>query len=195
MKGKPPPSDRDSKAFIGWSRVRLAAALIFASCLPLLAQNSGTLRGRVTDKEGVPLPGAIITLQSEKNPSASSLGTVTDAGGQFRLAGLPPGDDYAISASFPGMTTVIHEPIHVESGKVVALDFTLLAELVETIRVEAQGAIVDTTTATTSTTVNEEFISGLPILGRNYTDLLTLAPGGFKFRYCRCFNAVGSTGG
>ena len=177
MKGKPPPSDCDSKAFTGWSRVRIAAALILASCLPLLAQNSGTLRGRVTDKEGVPLPGAIITVQSEKNPSASSLGTVTDAGGQFRLAGLPPGDDYAISASFPGMTTIIQQPVQIQSDKSSTVDFVLSEELVETIRVEAQGSIVDTTTATTTTTVNEEFIANLPILGRNFTDLLTLAPG------------------
>jgi hypothetical protein len=60
---------------------------------------------------------------------------------------------------------------------VTAIHFTLTQELVTTIKVEAQGAIVDTTTATTSTVINEEFIATLPLLGRSFTDLLTLAPG------------------
>jgi outer membrane receptor protein involved in Fe transport len=177
MKGKRPTSEHDSKAFTGFTRAGLATALIFVACLPLLAQNTGTLRGRVTDKEGAPLPGAVITAQSEKNPTTRSLGTVADAKGRFRLAGLPPGDDYTVSASFPGMATIIQQPVHIQSDRTSTLDFTLTEEMVETIRVEARGSIVDTTTAATTTTVNEEFIENLPILGRNFSDLLTLAPG------------------
>src|SRR5437867_3001925 len=50
-------------------------------------------------------------------------------------------------------------------------------EMMERIRVAAQGEVVNTESTTSSTTFNSEFIDALPILGRNYQDVLTLAPG------------------
>ena len=74
------------------------------------------------------------------------------------------------------MATVTQVPIRIRGGQLTTVDFMLVEELVERIRVEARGSIVDTTTATTTTTVGEEFIESLPILGRSYTDLLTWLP-------------------
>ncbi len=142
-----------------------------------LAQGTATLRGRITDKEGQPLPGTVVSLKSARNPAAASLGGLCDPRGEFRIPNLPPGDDYQVAASFPGMTTVIQGPVRLEADKLTTVDFVLVQELVTTIRVEAKGDVVDTTTATARTTVNEAFLASLPILGRNYTDLLTLAPG------------------
>ncbi|MEE9229797.1 MAG: TonB-dependent receptor [Acidobacteriota bacterium] len=160
-----------------WGRAWIAPGVILLSCFGLFAQTTGTVRGRVADKHGAPLPGVTVTVRSEKVPSANSLGAVTDARGRYRITNLPPGNDYALSASFPGLTTVIQGPIQISTEKATFVDFILVEELVETIRVEAQGSIVDTTSAATSTVVSEEFIESLPILGRNYTDILTLAPG------------------
>src|SRR5262249_32262426 len=39
------------------------------------------------------------------------------------------------------------------------------------------GAIVDTTSTTTTATFDAELIEGLPLLGRKFADVLTLAPG------------------
>ena len=167
-----PPPRRPNRPghILAW----LLAAIL---SLPVAAQSAGTLRGRVADKQGNPLPGAVIAVKSARNPAAAGKGAVTDARGQFRIEGLPPGDDYQISATFPSMATVVQGPVHITSDVVTSLDFVLVQELVTTIRVEAQGSIVDTASATTRTTVNEEFAATLPILGRTYTDLLTLAPG------------------
>ena len=51
------------------------------------------------------------------------------------------------------------------------------AELQETVHVEARGAIVDLADTTTGTTFSSEFIEGLPLVGRQFEDILTLAPG------------------
>ncbi len=161
----------------GMARIALALALLLLSSISLVAQNSGVVRGHIVDEEANPLPGVTVTVRSVKNPSANNLGTVTDARGEFRIANLPPGNDYQLSASFPGLTTVIQRGIEVSSGRVTPLDFILVEEMVTMIRVEAVGGVVDTTTAMATTTINEEFIEGLPILGRNFTDLLVLAPG------------------
>lgn len=159
------------------TRFWLTLGVALASCSFLLAQDTGTVRGRITDREANPLPGVTVTLHSETNPSVNSVGTVTDAKGEYRIPNLPPGDDYKFSASFPGLTTVIRGPLEVPSARTTTVDFILVLELVERVRVEAQGSIVDTTSTVTSTAISAEFIAELPVLGRSYTDLLTLAPG------------------
>jgi len=47
----------------------------------------------------------------------------------------------------------------------------------ETIQVVAAGDVVNTESFSTSTTFSSEFIETLPILGRNYQDVLIMAPG------------------
>ena len=136
-----------------WRGLVSAVTLCLIQTLPLYAQMDGTLGGRVTNNDGIPIPGVTVTLRSEQNPSANSKGAVTGARGEYRIPGLPPGGDYALSASFPGLATVTQAPIQVRGGQVTTVDFTLIEELVERIRVEAQGSIVDTTTATATTTV------------------------------------------
>jgi outer membrane receptor protein involved in Fe transport len=161
-------------------RFALVIALL-SICLPAgptaLAQGTGTLRGRVTDKLGAPLPGVTVSLKSPSRPETANRGAVTDARGEYRISPLPTATDYQVSASFPGMGTVVQGPVTVRSETLTTLDFILLEEMVTTIRVEATGDIVDTTTTSSSTTISEEFLATLPILGRSYTDLLTLAPG------------------
>jgi len=164
------PLRRPVKAFA-------AAAVLLVACHCVYAQSGGTIRGLVTDKGGAAMPGAVVTLRSARNPAVDKSGTVTDARGEFRLLNMPPGNDYHLSASFPGMGTIVQGPIQVQSGVTRTVNFILLEELVTRIKVEGQGAIVDTKTATTSTVVSEAFIATLPILGRSFTDLLTLAPG------------------
>jgi hypothetical protein len=154
----------------------LAAALLVIGGLAL-AQETGIIRGRMTDKNGEPLPGATITVRSETNPSVNNQGTVTNAKGEYRLATIPAGNDYEVTGAFPGLSTQIQRPIDVDAGRATTVDFILTEELVEVIKVEAKGDIVDTEKTTASTEVSQEFLGGLPIQGRNYSEVLTLAPG------------------
>ncbi|MBI1949735.1 MAG: carboxypeptidase regulatory-like domain-containing protein, partial [Acidobacteria bacterium] len=145
-------------------------------CLPAFAQTNAGLRGTVVDKDGAPLPSARITIKSDA--LGISQGAITDAKGEFRIVPLPPGRGYILEVAFPGMGTIKMD-VDITAGRVFTTTITLRpsSELEEKVRVTARTDVVNTATTTTQTTFSSEFIDALPILGRDYQDILTLAPG------------------
>ncbi|HEV8337804.1 MAG TPA: TonB-dependent receptor [Candidatus Polarisedimenticolia bacterium] len=173
----------------GKARFRAASltrrALILLVCLGgssilsgLRAATTCEIRGTVVDGDSRPLPGVVLVLRNDTLASPER-GTVTDAGGKFRFALLTPGPGYRLRASLAGFSTIEFRDIELSAGEVHAADIVLRpeAELRETIRVQAQGDVVDTERPTTSTVFSSELIAGLPVLGRDYQDILSLAPG------------------
>ena len=71
-------------------------ALLFVFILLSVANISnaqritGSIRGEVSDEEGGPLPGVIVTLQSEALIGGPQT-TTTSAEGSYRFPSLPPG--------------------------------------------------------------------------------------------------------
>jgi outer membrane receptor protein involved in Fe transport len=154
----------------------LAGCLILAFNVPLFAQATSGLKGKVIDKDGQPLPTARVALKNDAlgvNQTA-----ITDANGEFRIAPLPPGKGYVLEVSFTGMSTIKMD-VDITAGRTLTQTVTLRpsSEMQEKVKVTAAGDVVNTETTTTSTTFNSEFIEALPILGRDYQDVLTLAPG------------------
>src|SRR5678815_5436172 len=139
---------------------------------------SGTLSGRILDQQGEGLPGVVLELTGPAG-GRTGLSTGTSVDGSFSFQGVPPGTDYALKASIPGFATTVAEKIEVQEGRttIVSLTLTPSSETQETIRVEARGEIVDTSTTSTATTYNAEFLEQLPLVGRRFNDVLTLAPG------------------
>ncbi len=143
-----------------------------------LAQNASGMRGIVLDKDGAPIPGATVLI-SNNSLGISQQGTVTDAKGEFRVVPLPPSKGYEVAVSFPGMAKIIVSDLELRAGTITSVPVTLRpdSEMVETLRVTGKTEVVNQATTTTKTNYSEEFIESLPILGRNYQDVLTLAPG------------------
>jgi outer membrane receptor protein involved in Fe transport len=158
----------------------VALLLVQALTLPaLFAQaTTSTVKGRVVDTDGGGLPGVVVLIKSKNQPSGNKQ-VVTDIEGNYRIPLLPPANDYTIRVDYPGFAPLEVGPLDLDAGKTVVQDMTLRsdAETTETIVVESQGNIVDTESTKTSTSYNAEFIEGLPIIGHNYQDILTLAPG------------------
>ena len=73
-----------------WGRiVAVAALLLLAVGGTAFAQlQTGNLYGTVTDDKGAALPGVTVTLSGQSAPQVQ----VTNAQGQFRFLGLPPGN-------------------------------------------------------------------------------------------------------
>ncbi|HET6371688.1 MAG TPA: TonB-dependent receptor, partial [Candidatus Polarisedimenticolia bacterium] len=158
----------------------VALLVVQGLCLPaLFAQSTtATVKGRVVDTDGAGLPGVVVVIKS-KNQGSGAQQTVTDIEGNYRIPLLPPSGDYYISVDYPGFAPIELGPLDLDPGKTTVADLTLRsdAETTETIRVESRGNVVDTESTKTSTSYNAEFIEGLPIIGHNYQDILTLAPG------------------
>ncbi len=142
------------------------------------AASTGSVRGGVVDRDGTPLPGVTLALE---NPDAgvAPRGAVTARDGAFHFPALPPGGDYVLRASCPSFATLILSEIEVRSDQATALTVVLQPEsaLRDRIEVHARPPIVNLDEPATTTRIGEEFMEALPILGRNYQDVLTLAPG------------------
>ena len=168
-------------------RAPLARAFLFA-CLalaPLLtvptkvaAAEVGGVRGRVTDPSGQALAGVTVTL-SRQSTGTQHGGAVTDARGVFQIAGVPSGSAYRLQCALPGYGTVVLSDVEVQPGIATTLTVTLSPEkaLRESVQVKAAPPVVALSETTTQSRFSSEFIDSLPILGRNYQDVLTLAPG------------------
>jgi outer membrane receptor protein involved in Fe transport len=159
----------------------LPAILVLGSLAGItFAQTTGTaeLRGRVTDEGGGPMPGVLVTLT---NPAVAlaARSVTTDAQGRYSFRLLPPGRDYTLKATVSEYATVIAGPLELHAGRTTELNLTLKrsSELEETIKVEATGELADLSRPTAAMTFNTEFIEGVPLVGRRFSDLLTLAPG------------------
>src|SRR5262245_32794756 len=142
------------------------------------AQTTGQLRGLVTDSHGSALPGVVLVVESASQ-GVSGRGAVTDTKGYFQVLGLPPGGDYTVRASLSGFASLRLTDVQVSAERMSTVHVTLVPEAAvrERVEVRARPSIVDLDEAATDTRVSSEFIDALPLLGRNFQDILTLAPG------------------
>jgi len=163
------------RAHLRPSAVLLLSLLL--GCGLSFAQGVSGVRGQVLDKDGAPIPGATVAVT---RPSTGlSRGVITDAHGEFRVTPLPAGGGYVVAASFPGLASVSIPDVELSPGLMTVVPLTLrpASEVREKVRVQARADMVSTEETTTSTRFSDEFIEDLPILGRNYQDVLSLAPG------------------
>jgi TonB-dependent receptor len=91
--------------------------LIIVSPLTVFAQ-SGSITGRVVDRDGFPMPGATVLLVE-----LPSKGTVSDANGRYTLVNVPVGS-YTVRVSYIGYAT-LNLPVVVRQGESSALNVRL----------------------------------------------------------------------
>jgi hypothetical protein len=137
--------------------------------------SNATMVGTVTDSSGATIAGATILVKNTGTGIAQS--TLTDLQGRFRAPDLVIGE-YEVRASNPGFQTVVHKGITLTVGSSPVVDFTLpVGQAQQTITVEAEVSQVDTQSSAVGALVEGAQIRDLPLNGRNFTQLLTLAPG------------------
>ncbi len=149
--------------------------LLFAALAPALAGSTqtGTIRGRVVDSKGQPLPGATVVLRSEA--MVRERATVTDADGNYFAPGLLPGQ-FQVIASLSGFQTVAAKT-EVIIDKTTTVNLTMTeGGIVETVTVTAEKPVVSKTQTETTTVVDQRYIDTMPV-GRTYQNLIQLAPG------------------
>jgi len=155
-----------------------AACVLLGAVLPLLAQEYGTIQGRILDIDGDPIAGAAVRAEAA-TPGPPIEPTRSDASGRFRLPGLAPGSLYTLFATAEGYAAVEMHDVAVERGRATTVTLVMhpAANVHEEIRVQAKAETIRLDDAGAGSTFSAEVIDSLPILGRNYQDLLVLAPG------------------
>ncbi len=158
-------------------RVLLVVALfavIGATALWGQAVN-GTISGTVTDPSGAAIAGANIEV---RNTATQVTRTVTtNAQGRYSVPELIVGA-YDVRVSMMGFQNSVQTNVPLTVGAERVVDFAMkIGQAQETVTVEAQAAQVDTSSSAVSTLVETKQVQDLPLNGRNYTQLITLAPG------------------
>lgn len=151
------------------------AVTLLAPTTAMAQSQTGTLRVTVAGSDGMPLPGATVTVSS---PSSLVTRTATtDGEGRARLTGLDPATNYTVAINAAGYDAFSATDVAVVSGRELALGYALGAATVDDIIVTGTSlAAVDVTSATVATTLTLDVVESLPT-GRSYQSYLQLVPG------------------
>jgi hypothetical protein len=148
---------------------------LFSAAHALGQAETASIAGTATDPSGGSVAGAKVEATDIGTNAVHS--TVTDTAGRYTLPALAVGT-YNVQASSAGFKTVVHSNIVLVVGGSVVVDFSLpIGQITQTVNVESDVSRVETTTSEVSTLISPQQMRDLPLNGRNFEQLLTLAPG------------------
>ena len=159
-------------------RFLVVAVLLVLPAHAAAQLTTGTISGVVMDSSGGILPGVTIAVRNTDTGLSRSL--VSNERGRYEAPNLPIGN-YEVRAELQGFKTTTRSGIVLTVGRNAVVDFTLeVGTMAETVNVTGEAALVDTTSPTVSTTVDQKQVVELPLLNRDLTQLTFLQPGVIK---------------
>ena len=158
-------------------RLLIAGALLLSGALlPVQAQTGGTgaLTVTVTDPSGAVIVGATIKISNTAGVARSE---TTATSGSYTFTLLPPGN-YTVSISAPGFASidVPSVPVNVTETHVLNQQLTVGAQT-QQVTVQTEVQAVQTENSTLGDVVANRSINELPLVTRNFTQIMTLSPG------------------
>src|SRR6202521_1153517 len=139
------------------------------------AQATAAISGTVTDSSGAAMADA--NVQAKNVGTGITQTTKSDSQGRFRFPDLGIGE-YEIQSTKTGFQTEVRKGITLTVGGNPVVDFTLaVGQTQQTVTVEGQVSQVETQSTAVGALVESKQIRDLPLNGRNFTQLITLAPG------------------
>ena len=161
----------------GVAKTLLCAMLAVVCCVFVVkAQDTGYISGVVTDKSGAAVAGADVVVSSGNG--SFSRATVTNGDGVFAVAGLPGGTyDVTVTAKGFQKYTAQKYVLNVGDRANLAIQLTVGAITEEVVVTGENVQQVETQSAELSSTITGKQIDNLVLNGRNFTQLVNLAPG------------------
>jgi hypothetical protein len=133
-----------------------------------------TLSGTVTDPSGALLSGAKVLVESKSTGFRRE--TITNEG-LYRLSGLPVGS-FDVSISSDGFNTLRFDAVVLTVGQSRTLDAQLSLGAVSTaVEISASTTPLDQSNAEIGAAIGEAQIKNIPLNGRHWAALMSLAPG------------------
>lgn len=150
--------------------------ILSCSCVILHAQTStGQFNGHVYDANGAVLPNTRVVLRD--NQTGVSRSTTTNGEGLYQFPLVPPGS-YAITVTAPGFQTESSLALKLDVNQIATQDFKLqVGTTSQTVNVVASAEMLQASTANLGAVVEQRTVNNLPLNGRSFSALLTLAPG------------------
>jgi hypothetical protein len=165
--------------YVGSSVARaLCLGVVMLAAVPAtaLAQAvTGTILGTVTDASGAVIANAKVTIVNE---GTGLTRTVTaDNSGEYTVPSLPTGH-YTITSEMTGFKTAALSNVQVGVDQRVRIDIKLeVGAMTESVSIQAETPLVQSSSSELGTTVTNEQIEALPLNGRNFVNLTRTVPG------------------
>jgi hypothetical protein len=157
----------------------LLAVFLLLSCshLPAVAQSasSGAVSGTVTDPANAVVQNARITATNQATGEKRTVDS--GAAGAYLVPFLPPGT-YSVEASAKGFKQANYRDVRVVITETVKLDIRLaVGAIQEVVTVESRPTQLQTESTNLGQVTSGEVLNSLPLVTRNYTQIIALNPG------------------
>src|SRR6266404_3216657 len=152
------------------------SAFLLVQVAAFAQSDTGSLSGTVKDQNGAIVPGATVTAKNQRTGEERTATTNTD--GTFSIRALKA-SAYTVTATNTGLGATVKD-IEVNVGRETSLNIGMkLANLTAaTVNIiSSEEATVTTGSATMGANVNPREVEGLPINGRQLSQLYLQAPG------------------
>jgi hypothetical protein len=155
---------------------RLGLAVIFMASGPKgWSQSTASIVGTVIDPSGAHVPAC--QVQAVEAATKIVHTAECNAEGYYVFPSLRPAN-YDIGIAAPGFGAYTDNAVVLSANQTLTVDASLSMDTVnQSVEVEANTTLVDTTTGTTSTVIDQAQIHNLPLDGRNAANLTTLVAG------------------
>src|SRR5262245_42483548 len=157
-------------------RALLAFLTVFSMVGAAAAQSrTGASAGVVTGDDGNRLPGVTVTVE---NQAAGVRRTATtDADGRYDISDLPTVGEYVVGASLVGFAVATPARITIGEDRRSTADFVLKVTLLESVAVTARSPLLEEDQSRVQQTISDQLVHTLPLVGRNFLPLASLAAG------------------
>jgi hypothetical protein len=155
--------------------IGLFLGLVLISALCFGQAGRAELFGTIRDPSGLAVPKA--KVEAEDQATMAHYGAHSDERGEYHIVGLPAGH-YTLTVEQPGFPTYRQTGIMLRLGDRTGLNVKLdIGQPSQTIEVSASTPLLQTAGGDVSLNVDEQKLTTLPLDGRNFIPLVTLAPG------------------
>jgi hypothetical protein len=153
----------------------LLIGVLLGAALASAQVSTGTISGVVQDASGAAIPGAMVVVRNVDTGTTRNL--TTDAGGRYEAPNMPLGN-YEITAQQSGFQTEVRSGINLTVGREAVVNLGLkVGQISEKVLVTGEAPLVESTSSTLSSLVDERTIRDLPLNGRSYDQLALTQPG------------------
>ena len=137
-------------------------SLLVVFLCPLIAQDRGTIEGTITDMTGSVIPNAKVSVVQVTTNASWSL--VSNEVGRYYAPNLPLGT-YRVTAQKEGFSTTTSESVEIRSQTSARVDLKLqVGAVTENVQVSGQAELIDTSTATVSSSISTKQLNELPLI-------------------------------
>ena len=148
---------------------------VFISAVLCWAGITGTISGVVTDSSGAVVPGATVIARNTQTGVETKV--TTDAKGFYSLPSLPVGT-YNLEITHAGFKTYQGTGLTIDANSALRADASLeIGATSEKVEVTSDAVHVETQSTQMGEVITGKSMTGVPLNGRAYTDLLALQPG------------------